>query len=162
VKLWRLVSEPYHSIFDAYSGEGAALAGGRWNLPNKRVIYMAESLSLVAFERLVHTHSLSGLNKLWVHSYNLKSNYSEINLPNDWDSMQRADRWRTYPFAKSQLLADKWLEDSKTVALRVPSVIIKSEYNFLLNPLHPDFDRAAICEPYQFQYDSRISSLFER
>ena len=36
------------------SGEGAFLYGGRWNNPGTRVVYLAQSLSLAAFEQLVH------------------------------------------------------------------------------------------------------------
>jgi RES domain-containing protein len=35
-------------------GEGARLAGGRWNSPGLAVVYMAESVSLAVLENLGH------------------------------------------------------------------------------------------------------------
>ena len=39
---------------DAMSGEGARLAGGRWNPPGMLAVYLAESRSLAALEVVVH------------------------------------------------------------------------------------------------------------
>jgi RES domain-containing protein len=41
------------SRYPAHSGKGAALHGGRWNLPGTEVIYTSESRSLAALEILV-------------------------------------------------------------------------------------------------------------
>ena len=35
-------------------GEGANLAGGRWNSPGHAVVYMAQSVALAVLENLVH------------------------------------------------------------------------------------------------------------
>jgi RES domain-containing protein len=38
----------------------------------------------------------------------------------------------------------------------VPSVIIPSERNFVLNPAHADFGRLTILPPQPFSFDSRM------
>ena len=43
-----------------------------------------------------------------------------------------------------------------SVVLRVPSVIIESEFNFLLNPGHPDFSRVRVGRPRRFRFDPRV------
>jgi RES domain-containing protein len=42
------------AIYTRLDGEGARQAGGRWNLPGRAVVYMAESVSLAVLENLVH------------------------------------------------------------------------------------------------------------
>ena len=40
--------------------------------------------------------------------------------------------------------------------LRVPSAIIPSAGNFLINPLHPNFSRVIIERPERFAFDPRL------
>ena len=49
---WRLVKWKHRR--SAFDGEGARLAGGRWNLPGSTVVYASESLALAALETFIH------------------------------------------------------------------------------------------------------------
>ena len=49
---FRIVREAYAAT--AFTGEGAALMGGRWNSPGARVVYTSATASLAALETLVH------------------------------------------------------------------------------------------------------------
>jgi hypothetical protein len=49
---WRIVKERHATT--AFSGDGAAQAGGRWNSRGIRVVYASGSLALAALETLVH------------------------------------------------------------------------------------------------------------
>ncbi len=49
---FRIVRETHAAT--AFTGEGAALYGGRWNSPGARVVYTSASASLAALETLVH------------------------------------------------------------------------------------------------------------
>jgi len=40
--------------------------------------------------------------------------------------------------------------------LRVPSVVIPRESNFMLNPEHPDFNSIAVDAPLPFEFDLRL------
>jgi RES domain-containing protein len=44
------------------------------------------------------------------------------------------------------------------VVLQVPSAVIPTEYNFLLNPLHKDFAKLHIGKALQFRFDPRLSA----
>ncbi|HXB69720.1 MAG TPA: RES family NAD+ phosphorylase [Candidatus Acidoferrales bacterium] len=46
----RRVYRVCRSIHARLDGVGAMRAGGRWNSPGKRVVYMAESISLAVLE----------------------------------------------------------------------------------------------------------------
>jgi RES domain-containing protein len=40
--------------------------------------------------------------------------------------------------------------------LELPSVIIRGEPNYLLNPAHPDFRKIVIGKPEPFSFDPRL------
>ena len=42
-------------------------------------------------------------------------------------------------FYYCQSVATNWLNEATSAILKVPSVIIKKEYNYLINPQHPDY-----------------------
>jgi hypothetical protein len=44
-------------------------------------------------------------------------------------------------------------------ALKVPSTIVHIESNFILNPLHPEFNRLQIGSPQRINFDPRIANL---
>jgi RES domain-containing protein len=68
-------------------------------------------------------------------------------------------RWRTYP-APEELaaLGTEWVARGTSVALRVPSVLVPTEHNYLLNPAHPDFHRIRIGSASRFGFDPRLRS----
>jgi RES domain-containing protein len=43
------------------------------------------------------------------------------------------------------------------VVLRVPSVVTAGEFNFILNPRHPDFARLKLGLPEPFAFDARLA-----
>jgi RES domain-containing protein len=65
--------------------------------------------------------------------------------------------WRDYP-APAMLagLGNEWAHLKRSAVLFVPSVVIPSEENVLLNPEHPEFERIEIGEPRPFAFDSRM------
>ena len=40
--------------------------------------------------------------------------------------------------------------------LQVPSAVVPEEHNFLVNPLHPDFEQLTIGDPEPFEFDERL------
>jgi RES domain-containing protein len=55
-----------------------------------------------------------------------------------------------------QLLGAGWVRRQNTAVLSVPSAVIPSERNFLLNPSHRDFKRIKIGKPETFRFDPRL------
>jgi RES domain-containing protein len=41
--------------------------------------------------------------------------------------------------------------------LKVPSVVVPEEFNYLLNPSHPDRDNIRIKAPVVYHFDSRLT-----
>ena len=51
---------------------------------------------------------------------------------------------------------DLWVASGGSAVLRVPSVIVPGESNYLLNPGHADFRRLRIGAPASFPFDARL------
>lgn len=125
----------------AFSGEGAQKYGGRWNSPGRRAVYLAGSRALAALEMLVHLTTPGSRAKPYV--------LIEAWLP--------ADAIEAAPSGPdSQRIGDEWLARDGSLALRVPSVLIPAEPNYLLNPAHPRFAEVAIRAPADFRFDPRL------
>jgi RES domain-containing protein len=66
--------------------------------------------------------------------------------------------WMVYPAPPStKAVGDAWLASGTSVALRVPSVIVPDESNYLLNPRHPDFNALDFRPPSPFAFDPRLA-----
>jgi RES domain-containing protein len=58
--------------------------------------------------------------------------------------------------ATTRDLGDKWLRGSTSLALMVPSLPIRAEWNVLVNPLHPSIAELRIDAPQPFIFDARM------
>ncbi len=149
-RAWRIVKASRAS--SAFDGEGARLYGGRWNNPGTAVIYTAQSQSLAALELLVHLQASHLLM-----SYCSISVDCEDALIETVDPHRLASNWRDYPAPSvHQQFGDRWASERRSVVLQVPSVVIPGEFNFIVNPGHPDFDRLVIGPPNPFEFDLRL------
>ncbi len=65
--------------------------------------------------------------------------------------------WKKSPSPGAvQAMGDEWIANAGAVVLRVPSVLVPSEWNYLINPQHPDFKRLAIGPKQRIKFDSRL------
>src|ERR1017187_2980175 len=130
-------------------GEGARLAGGRWNSPGRAVVYMAGSVALAVLENLVHM-SLQDFPVGYVcvaavlpDSMNIATE-RELRLRDDLRELS------------SQDLGDWWIDSKESAVLEVPSAVVADEHIYLLNPAHPDFARIVVDPPALFHFDPRL------
>ena len=150
IRAWRLVKSRYAAA--AFDGEGARLNGGRWNSPGTLVAYACDSVALATLEVLAHLQSTAVLA-----SYSLASVQFPIDLLEQVEVSALPARWRRYPASPElQAIGDRWVKDLRSAALRVPSAIIPSAHNYLLNPVHADFARVKIDPPQPFDIDPRL------
>ena len=151
IRAWRIVKTRYSA--DAFSGEGARLYGGRWNSPGTSMVYTAGSTSLATLELLVHL-STSVLPLFSICPVDFDDSLVEIldaaTLPRDWR--------QSPPPISLQTLGDDWISRGSSVVLRVPSAIIASESNYLLNPAHKDFKKLVMGSMEVFELDPRLIS----
>jgi RES domain-containing protein len=145
---YRLAVRPY--VGRAFAGEGARRAGGRWNPRGLPTVYTSTTLSLAALEFLVH---LSGPQDAPALAF--------FRIEFEARLVQAADlpkRWRKLKVPATRALGRQWLENAASAVLRVPSFVVPSESNFVLNPLHPDFRKIKIGRPEHFALDPRLYS----
>ena len=135
------------------SGTGARLYGGRWNHKGTSLIYTSETRSLATVEYLVHVPfpiKPSGLSIVTLEIPDTIS-YSEIS------QSELPDDWRNYPAPLT--LADigtDWAMKNQYLLLRVPSAVIPYEFNYLINPLHPDMKHVLIFQVDDYTFDNRL------
>lgn len=147
---WRITQSRYAD--DAFSGEGARRYGGRWNGRGTAVAYAAGSRSLALLEILVHLDSTRLLGRYVLVPVRFgPSHVEELAL----DALP-AD-WRTHPAPVStQALGEAWVQAERSPVLRVPSVIVPAEPNYLVNPHHPDFGELTVHAAESLDVDDRL------
>jgi len=148
ITAWRITRADYQTT--AMDGEGASLYGGRWNQPGTRMVYLAESKSLAAMEIVVHVdRSLLSVPYIAIPVEFADEACQELYpLPQGWDHM-------VAPVSAMQA-GDDWVKSRSSILLRVPSAIVNGEWNYLLNPAHPDIQSVRIGKPESFAFDSRL------
>ncbi len=149
MRVWRICD----ARFPELDGEGARIAGGRWNSPGRAVVYTSNTLSLAVLENLIHYDpDLTPSGQICLG----------IDIPDD---MRRQEitpdslptRWRQgRSDAILRRLGNQWIDGGRTAVLLAPSVIVPSEQNVLLNPAHPDMADMRIAERQPFGHDPRL------
>jgi RES domain-containing protein len=149
MQAWRLVRDKYMNV--AFSGEGAAKYGGRWNSPGTFMVYASSSLSLAALEVLIH---FIGSPLLPYCAFKIEFDDKLITVP---DPKDLPANWRSEPPVPATMrLGDDWTKSATSAVLAVPSILVPVEANYLFNPLHPDFKKIKISEPQHYTFDPRL------
>lgn len=150
IRAWRIVKAKHAAT--AFSGDGARRYGGRWSSPGIPVVYVAGSASLAILEMLVHLQSQDLLKR-----YVMFETSFDDALVKKIDAARLPKAWRQSPPTEQvQQVGDAWVADGNTAILRVPSAIVPTEWNYLLNPAHADFGKIAIGPKQQVQFDPRL------
>ena len=135
------------------SGTGAAIFGGRWNKKGTPVLYTGGSKEIALLETIVHTPPML-VPDLDILTFEIPDDsITEIKIEN------LPKNWIDYP-APSILakIAEDWVIKGETIALKVPSCIIHSACNYILNCRHPDYNKVKLVEHKDFHFDSRLNS----
>ncbi|MCH2192896.1 RES family NAD+ phosphorylase [Kordia sp.] len=134
------------------SGVGAEKIGGRWNEIGTRAVYTSQHISLAYLEVVMHLDITEDLpnDRILVH----------INIPEEV-SIQKLHKlpksWNTFPYnSKTQQIFTRFVEENKYAVLKVPSAIVKDEFNYILNPMHIDFHKISVVKIQKFSFDSRL------
>lgn len=150
LQFYRLSRKKYASEL---SGVGASKSGNRWNSKGTEIIYCANSRALAMAEVSVHL-SLITLPKDFV--------MLEINIPKsiaiqNLNNKDLPEIWNDFPHTNTtQKIGDSFIYSNKKCALKVPSAVVKGDFNYLINPHHKDFKKIKIVNFYKFPFDRRL------
>ena len=148
ITAWRTTSRAYADA--AFDGKGAATYGGRWNPEGVPVVYLSSSRALSVLEVLARVRGPEDL-----------AGFVLIPATFDADAVTELaalpENWRALPAPEStRRLGAAWAAGRKSLVLRVPSVVLPAEANYVLNPLHPDAAAVEVGEPEPLQVDPRL------
>jgi len=135
------------------SGTGASKQGGRWNSTGTEIIYTSANRSLAMTEVVVHFAIGSLPDGFMMMTIQVPDTISikEIDirtLPAAWNQFP--------PLKTTQSIGDLFIREGKTCLLRVPSAVTTGDFNYLMNPVHPDFKKINISGYDPFPFDRRL------
>jgi len=149
--VWRIEKEKYAR--EAFSGDGAFFFGGRWNQAGTRIIYASQTLALAALEKFVHLQADCGAMRFVCFKIKIPAGVKIKTL----ESASLPAGWRKSPATDATKdLGTRWAQKMESALLRVPSVIIPPEFDYLINPRHPDYRLLKIGKPADFSFDPRM------
>jgi RES domain-containing protein len=116
-----------------------------------QAIYAAATVSLAALEVLAHYAVLPRNFQSTLIRIPTAVVIEEVGVgkaPKGWDG----------PVATpaTQEFGRKWAMQLRSAILRVPSTIVSTEWNYVLNPMHPDFAKIVFAKPVPFVFDPRL------
>jgi RES domain-containing protein len=153
MKIWRICRERYAA--DAFSGEGARRFGGRWNSRSVPMVYASTSLALAAIELFVHLEPSQVPEDL----VSIAAELPEGEPALCWKLTMLPERWWGDELGPVRELGDDWIRDKRSLAVMVPSVPIRPEWNVLVNPLHPRIGEVRIESATPFVFDARMFAM---
>ncbi|WP_266365076.1 RES family NAD+ phosphorylase [Tellurirhabdus rosea] len=148
MRLFRITSSRYASDL---TGTGGLYGPGRWHQEGTRIVYTAEHVSLAQLEILANTPKLPRNRSLV--TLEIPDNASVLSiradtLPPGWQAI-------LYPGELAEI-GQEWIKASQFWVMRVPSAHSPTEFNYLLNPLHPEHSTVRIISTEPHPFDSRL------
>jgi RES domain-containing protein len=86
-----------------------------------------------------------------------------VTIPVDFDerlieiAKRLAEHWRELPAPPSTRdFGSQWVMQARSAVLRVPSIVVDGEFNYMLNPQRADFGRLKFGASVPFSFDPRL------
>ena len=148
--VYRIVSHRYSNDLN---GAGASLYGGRWNDIGTAILYATQHRSLALCEMMVNLDAVQIQQDYDMLTISIPDNskfkkLSKRELPANWQSRLIKNDTRE--------LGNRFVAKRRYLFLEVPSVVIAEESNYLINPLHEDFNKVKVVDRKQFIFDKRL------
>jgi RES domain-containing protein len=155
MELYRITQESYSNDL---SGNGSRIFGGRWNSEGRYALYTSANRSLALLETMAHIPAKLFRNKKYIlatvflpDKASLKF-IEEKDLPKNWDGLDIQH--------VTQKIGDNFLEEQKGLLLRVPSVLMPEEFNYIINPSHPIMKQVKVIHKREIRFNDRLIKTF--
>ena len=118
------------------------------------MVYTSGSISLAILEALVNIQDPEDLpGKLVIIPADLPDDLSLRRF----DSKSLPPQWRAPTISRiTQELGKRWFLEDGEVVVAVPSVVVPTESNYLINPRHTGFSRILVQKPQRLHFDPRL------
>lgn len=148
MKLYRITSTKYATDLN---GTGGLYGPGRWHREGTQLLYLAEHISLAKLEVLANSRKIPHNQSLVTVEIPASASILFIKqeeLPIGWEKIPYLEELAD--------ITERWITEQTYWIMRVPSAHSPTEFNYLLNPLHPEHTtlRLVSVEPHLF--DSRL------
>jgi len=148
--------EVFRIVKESFSKElSASGSANRWNKSDQYIIYAGSSRSLSTLELVVHRNNIKAAFNYCVMIISvadeepLFTTVFQKDLPENWRSVAA--------YAILQQIGSNWYQSQKSLVLRVPSVIIPQEYNYLINARHTEFEsKVKLVRTESYFWDERL------
>lgn len=150
---YRIALGIHNNLNNALSGIGGHHAEGRWHYMGVSVVYTGSTRSLAILERLVNDSTDILSINLAVTTILIPDNIkimrvSETELPAGWND---------HPYNQyTQKLGTDWLKKAESAVIQLPSSVCIEEYNFIINPEHPEAAQITVVNCKPFTYPDRL------
>ncbi len=135
------------------SGHGAEKSGGRWNSKGIPVLYTSQSRALCMAEVAVHLPLGILPIDYQLATIEFPENASLFELP----MSNLPATWKSFPHPHAtQQIGDRFIREGKYLILKVPSVVVPGDFNYLINPRHSDFTHVRLVSVEPFGFDERL------
>ena len=132
----------YRLVHTAFADMEPIGVAGRWNKEKSYVIYASQAISLCCLEILAHIEVFPEKLSYTLLEYEISEKMVFMpELKSNWDKNEQY----------TQSVGSNWYNQNQSFVMKVPSVIVQSEFNFVINSRHPN---------YRKLIDKRESKLF--
>lgn len=130
--VYRITPKIYsHSLF-------APGLPGRWNGAGRRVIYTAESIPIAFMENMIRRKGIGFNDQFAIMVIEIPGTLRISKV----DPESLAPGWRDYRDYKiCQAVGKPWYDKNLSPVLKVPSAVLTTNFNYVLNAVHPDFHK---------------------
>jgi RES domain-containing protein len=147
VILWRV------SNYQNLDGVGGLYVSGRWHTKGHSVVYCTLNSATALLETLVHME---------IDSEDRPEHFQVLRIEGpDSLSIEKAEadslssNWSD-DLSATQAIGDRWLTETRSLLLQVPSVLVPETWNVLVNPQHIEANLLKVTAMYEHAFDARL------
>ncbi len=116
--------------------------------------YASTSLALAAMELFVHIEP----NLIPSDLVSISAELPVDEPVQQWSIDTLPSNWWSDELGPIRELGDQWIRSKQSLAVLVPSVPIRQEWNILINPLNPGIGKLKLESVQPFTFDARMFS----
>ncbi len=121
--------------FDPLGGAGGLHRSARWHHKGQPILYASSNASLALLEVLVHETSETFRERTLLQHLEFDDDVETVTTQRHVRLL--ADAPPDMPEQGTRDFGSAWLEERRSLALVVPSIVMPYEQNVIINPSHP-------------------------